>query len=131
MDALPVTEKTDLSFASGIPGKMHACGHDAHTAILLGTARMLKRAEEQGKLPCRVRLIFQANEEGEESGAAAMVNDGVMDDVDEIIALYYWPSALIREYIAVHAEKKHAVMLAAGWILVLAAVMIPLMLYYR
>jgi uncharacterized SAM-binding protein YcdF (DUF218 family) len=47
------------------------------------------------------------------------------------VAFYYWPSALIREYVAVHAEKKHAVMLAAGWILVLAAVMIPLMLYYR
>ena len=47
------------------------------------------------------------------------------------VALYYWPSALIREYIAVHAEKKHAVMLAAGWLLVLAAVTIPLMLYYR
>ena len=47
------------------------------------------------------------------------------------VAFYYWPCALIREYVAVHAEKKHAVMLAAGWILVLAAVMIPLMLYYR
>lgn len=46
------------------------------------------------------------------------------------VAFYYWPSALIREYIAVHAEKKHAVMLVAGWILVLAVVMIPLMLYY-
>jgi len=88
MDALPVTERTGLPFASKIPGQMHACGHDAHTAILLGTARMLKRAEEQGKLPCRVKLIFQANEEGEESGAAAMVNDGVMDDIDEIIALH-------------------------------------------
>ncbi|MBQ8084507.1 MAG: YdcF family protein [Lachnospiraceae bacterium] len=47
------------------------------------------------------------------------------------VAFYYWPSALIREYVAVHAEKKHAVMLVAGWILVMAAVMIMLMLYYR
>jgi len=47
------------------------------------------------------------------------------------VAFYYWPSALIREYIAVHAEKKHAVMLVAGWLLVLVAAMILLMLYYR
>ena len=47
------------------------------------------------------------------------------------VALYYWPSALIREYVAVHAEKKHADTLAAGWILVLTAVIIPLILYYR
>ena len=47
------------------------------------------------------------------------------------VALYYWPCALIREYVAVHAEKKHAVMLVAGWILTLTAVIIPLMLYYR
>lgn len=50
MDALPVEEKTGLPFASRIPGRMHACGHDAHTAILLGTARVLKRMEKE--LPC-------------------------------------------------------------------------------
>ncbi len=88
MDALPMEEKTDLPFASKIPGRMHSCGHDAHTAILLGTAKMLKRAEEEGKLSCAVRLIFQANEEGEDSGAKAMVADGVMDGIDEIIALH-------------------------------------------
>ncbi|MBR0139996.1 MAG: amidohydrolase [Firmicutes bacterium] len=86
MDALPVEEKVDLPFRSKVPGKMHACGHDAHTAILLGTARALKRAE--GELKCRVKLIFQPSEEGEESGACAMVEDGVMDDIDEIIALH-------------------------------------------
>ena len=88
MDALPVRETTGLPFASKIPGRMHACGHDAHTAILLGTARMLKRAEEENRLPCCVKLIFQANEEGEDSGAQAMVEDGVMDGIDEIIALH-------------------------------------------
>lgn len=86
MDALPVEEKADVPFKSKIPGRMHACGHDAHTAILLGAARALKRAEAD--LQCRVKLLFQSNEEGEESGACAMVEDGVMDDIDEVIALH-------------------------------------------
>ena len=60
MDALPLTEKTGLPYASRIEGRMHACGHDAHTAILLGAARALKAIEAQ--LPCRVLLIFQACE---------------------------------------------------------------------
>ena len=66
-DALPLTEKTDLLFASKHPGIMHACGHDAHTAMLLGAAKALKRVESQ--LTCKVVLIFQACEEGEFSGA--------------------------------------------------------------
>ena len=86
MDALPVEEKADVPFKSQIPGRMHACGHDAHTAILLGAARALKRAEADMK--CRVRLLFQSNEEGEESGACAMVEDGVMEDIDEVIGLH-------------------------------------------
>lgn len=56
MDALPIEEKTCLEFASKIKGHMHACGHDAHTAILLANAKYLKENESQ--LPCRVRLIF-------------------------------------------------------------------------
>ncbi|MBQ8339776.1 MAG: M20/M25/M40 family metallo-hydrolase, partial [Clostridia bacterium] len=57
-DALPLTEKTDLPYASRTPGKMHACGHDAHTAMLLGAAKALKPVEDS--LSCRVVLIFQA-----------------------------------------------------------------------
>ena len=86
MDALPLTEKTDLPFASKIPGVMHACGHDAHTAMLLGTAKALKALEEQ--LKCRVLLVFQACEEGSESGAREMVNDGLMDEIDMIIGMH-------------------------------------------
>ena len=71
MDALPVEEKTEISFKSKIPGQMHACGHDAHTAILLGTTKALKRAEPG--LKCRVKLLFQSNEEGEESGIVKQV----------------------------------------------------------
>lgn len=86
MDALPIEEKTGYAFSSKNPGAMHACGHDAHTAILLTLARVLKRNEE--KLPCRVKLLFQPNEEGETSGAKSMVDNGAIDDVDMIIATH-------------------------------------------
>ena len=86
MDALPLTEKTDLPYASKIPGAMHACGHDAHTAMLLGTAKALKAMEE--KLTCRVMLVFQACEEGSDSGAREMVKDGLMEEIDLIIGMH-------------------------------------------
>ena len=86
MDALPVNEEVDLPFRSQIPGQMHACGHDAHTAILLAAARYLKAHEAE--LPCRVRLIFQPSEEGQQSGAQMMVENGVMDGVDHIICTH-------------------------------------------
>lgn len=86
MDALPVEEKTGLVFASRRPGYMHACGHDAHTAILLTAAKMLKQIEQ--KLPCRVRLIFQPSEECADSGAKMMVDNGVMEGVAAIICTH-------------------------------------------
>jgi amidohydrolase len=86
MDALPVTEKTGLPFASETEGLMHACGHDAHTAMLLGTARALKSMEKD--LACRVALVFQPSEEGLRSGAAELVKGGVMDEIDVIIGLH-------------------------------------------
>ena len=61
-DALPVQEQTDLPFASTIPGQMHACGHDCHTAMLLGTAKALKEIE--GEIDCCVKFLFQSCEEG-------------------------------------------------------------------
>ncbi|MBQ2050557.1 MAG: amidohydrolase [Spirochaetales bacterium] len=89
MDALPVTEKTGLAFASEREGYMHACGHDGHTAVLLGVARVLKRIEN--RLNCRVKLIFQASEESafdKRSGAKLMCEDGVLDDVDVIVGCH-------------------------------------------
>lgn len=86
MDALPVQETADVPFKSEIPGAMHACGHDSHAAMLLGAARALKRVEKD--LKCRVKLLFQPSEEGDVSGAAMMVANGVADDVDMFVGLH-------------------------------------------
>ncbi|MEO6836005.1 MAG: M20 family metallopeptidase [Candidatus Tumulicola sp.] len=77
MDALPITERTGLDFASEIDGKMHACGHDAHTAMLLGAARVL--AGERATLEGTTVLIFQPAEEGP-GGAEPMIAQGALDD---------------------------------------------------
>ena len=86
MDALPIEEKSGLSFASKNKGCMHACGHDSHTSILLAVASYLKDNED--KLTNRIRLIFQPSEECEVSGAKMMVENGVVDDVDSIICTH-------------------------------------------
>ncbi len=86
MDALLIEEKTDLPFKSKIKGQMHACGHDAHTAMLLGTAKALKAMED--KIACRVMLVFQPSEEGIRSGAEELVNGGLMEDIDVIVGLH-------------------------------------------
>ena len=90
MDALPITEELDLPFKSQNEGQMHACGHDTHVAMLLGTAKMLKEVEDE--LPCEVRLFFQAAEEYAPGGAKLMCEDGCMDEVDCIIGAHIAPS---------------------------------------
>ncbi|RJX28459.1 MAG: amidohydrolase [Desulfurivibrio sp.] len=80
MDALPITEKTGLPFASQHDGVMHACGHDGHMAMLLGAAALLKK---QARLPGRVVLLFQPAEE-DEGGAEKMIAAGVLMGVDAI-----------------------------------------------
>ncbi len=87
MDALPILEENEFPYRSNNPGVMHACGHDGHTAILLGVADVLHR--RQGELPGPVRLIFQPAEETV-GGAARMCADGVMEGVAGVVALHGW-----------------------------------------
>ena len=86
MDALLIEEKNEVEYKSKNKGMMHACGHDAHTAMLLGTAKALSKMRD--KINCRVKLIFQPSEEGIKSGAQMMVENGVMDEIDVIIGLH-------------------------------------------
>ncbi len=91
MDALPILEANDLEYASETPGVMHACGHDAHLSIALGTAALLS----QEKLPGTVRFLIQPSEEVADreglSGAPRMIADGAMQGVDWVIALHVDP----------------------------------------
>ncbi len=90
MDALPMAEETGLDFASAIPGRMHACGHDTHTAMLAGAARLLAGRRET--LAGEVRLMFQPGEEGFH-GARFMIEDGLLDPLpDAAFALHIMPN---------------------------------------
>lgn len=90
IDALPMKENTGLSFESKNPGCAHSCGHDIHTAVLLGTALVLNKFKEQ--LKGSVRLIFQSGEENG-TGAVSAIKYGVLDNpkVKYIVALHTWP----------------------------------------
>lgn len=92
MDALPIFEETPVEFKSLYRGKMHACGHDAHTAMLIIAARALKKASDEGKLKARLKLLFQPNEEGEDEGAIEMVRNGCLNDVDYVYGQHVQPS---------------------------------------
>jgi amidohydrolase len=91
MDALPMPEETGLEFASAIPGVMHACGHDAHTAMLAGAAELL--CQRAASLKGEVRFMFQPGEEGHH-GARYMLDDGLLDPLpDAAFALHVFPNA--------------------------------------
>ena len=90
MDALPIHEETGLDFASETDGKMHACGHDGHTSMLVGAAHALCSEELRGRLKGDVKFIFQPAEEGY-AGGRVMVEEGVTRDIDRIFALHLWP----------------------------------------
>ena len=89
MDALPIQEHSTRPYASRIPGAMHACGHDVHTSILLGVAHKLQDMRDQ--ISCRVKLLFTPAEEFAPSGCQLMAEDGVMDDIDCIVACHVDP----------------------------------------
>jgi amidohydrolase len=92
MDALPILEANETSYASENPGIMHACGHDAHTAMVLGVAALLRHEKFSGA----IRLFIQPSEEANDreglSGAPRMIQDGAMQDVDRVIALHVDPA---------------------------------------
>jgi amidohydrolase len=97
IDALPIQEQTGLPFASRRDGVMHACGHDVHTAVLLGAARALK--ELQPELAGQVVLIFQPSEESAPGGASLMIKDGVLENphVDAIFGMHVLPSLTVGQ----------------------------------
>lgn len=88
MDALPIQEENVFEFVSKHQGVMHACGHDGHTAMLLGTAYTL--ANQQERIRGEIRFLFQHAEENFPGGAEEMVGAGVMEDVDYIIGAHLW-----------------------------------------
>ncbi|HRR95548.1 MAG TPA: amidohydrolase [Candidatus Ratteibacteria bacterium] len=96
IDALPIEEKTPIPFKSKHKGCMHACGHDGHTAILLGVIKVLSELKE---LKSNIKFIFQPSEERPPSGAKQMIEEGVIDDVDCIIGFHLYsviPSGKLR-----------------------------------
>ena len=123
MDALPLNEETGLPYASKTQGVMHACGHDAHTAVLLGAACAL--SEMKDRLRGNVKFIFQPAEElNPTGGAPGMIRDGVLENphVDSLLALHVWPiyetgkialrsgalmAASDRIFLTVHGKTAH------------------------
>lgn len=123
LDALPINEENDVPYKSTIPGKMHACGHDVHTSILLGTAEILNDLKEY--LPQPIKLIFQPGEEKNPGGATLMLRDGVLDNpvVKEMYALHVFPDMPVGKagfkeglymascdeiYLTIHGKGGHA-----------------------
>ena len=96
MDALPIEEETNLPYRSKIPGRMHACGHDGHTAMLLGAAQRLAQTRD---FAGKAVVIFQPAEEGG-AGAMAMIDDGLMDrfGIEEVYGMHNMPALPVGSF---------------------------------
>ena len=90
IDALPIQDEKSVPYASQVPGVAHLCGHDGHTAIAIGVAVLLN--ELRDRLPGRVRVFFQPNEEGMPSGAPRMIEAGVLDGLEAVYGLHVDPT---------------------------------------
>jgi amidohydrolase len=117
MDALPIQELTNLPFKSLNPGVMHACGHDIHVAIALGTAKVMSALTE--KINGNIQFIFQPAEEGapagEAGGADAMIREGVLENppIRAILGLHVWPENLGQVYFS-----PGPIMASSDWFLI-------------
>ena len=89
IDALPIQERNECQYKSTVEGVMHACGHDAHTAMLLGAAKILNQMKDD--FEGTIKLVFQPGEEKLPGGASVMIENGVLKDVDAIIAQHVYP----------------------------------------
>src|SRR5918994_5300343 len=107
MDALPIHEETELPFASETDGKMHACGHDGHTSMLVGAAKTLCGMRD--RINGTVKFAFQPAEEGG-GGGKVMVEEGVAEGMARIFALHLWPGLPF----GAAATKAGPIMAAAG-----------------
>lgn len=95
LDALPIVDAKDVDYASMVPGVCHACGHDVHTAVVLGAGLVLADLAREGRLPGRVRLVFQPAEESSRSGALGVLDAGGADGVGRIFALHCDPRTTV------------------------------------
>lgn len=107
IDALPIQDQKTTDYASQVPGVMHACGHDGHTAVLLGLAKLFN--EHKSELKGNIRLIFQHAEEIAPGGAKSMIEHGALDGVDVIYGAHLWTPLQVGQVASIAGPMMAAV----------------------